>query len=118
MIDIQVLILVMFVHFVSDFVLQTRWMATNKSTSNVALFTHIIVYMIPLSLIFGFTFAVINGMLHYVVDYFTSRGTSYYWKKQETHKFFIIIGFDQFLHFVCLLLTYKFIDYQVIEFFK
>lgn len=118
MIDIQVLILVMFVHFVSDYVLQTRWMATNKSTSNIALLIHIIVYMIPLILLFGFTYAVINGMLHYVVDYFTSRGTSYYWKKQETHKFFIVIGFDQFLHFVCLVLTYNFIDYRVIEFFK
>lgn len=109
MIDINTFILIMFVHWVADFIMQTRWMATNKSTSNLALGTHILVYMIPMSM-FGVYFAIINGILHFTVDYFTSRGTSYLWKKQETHMFFILIGLDQFLHMVCLLYTYKLLN--------
>lgn len=109
MIDINTFILIMFVHWVADFIMQTRWMATNKSTSNLALGTHILVYMIPMS-IFGVYFAIVNGILHFIVDYFTSRGTSYLWKKKETHMFFILIGLDQFLHMVCLLYTYKLLN--------
>lgn len=109
MIDINTFILIMFVHWVADFIMQTRWMATNKSSSNLALGTHILVYMIPMSM-FGLYFAIVNGILHFIVDYFTSRGTSYLWKKKETHMFFILIGLDQFLHMVCLLYTYKLLN--------
>lgn len=108
MIDINTFILILFIHWVADFMLQTRWMATNKSKSNLALGMHILVYMIPLTL-FGWLFALVNGVLHFIVDYFTSRATSYLWKKQEIHLFFIVIGLDQLLHTICLLYTYTLI---------
>lgn len=108
MIEINTFITVLIVHWVADFIFQTRWMATNKSSSNIALGSHILVYTLVMS-VFGIWFAVVNGILHFIIDYFTSRGTSYLWKKKETHMFFILIGLDQLLHSVCLIYTYNLI---------
>lgn len=100
---------VMIVHWIADFVLQTDSMATNKSTSNKWLAYHIGVYTLML-VPFGVTFAVINGAAHFITDYCTSRLTSYFWKKEMRHEFFVTIGFDQLLHFIVLFLTIGFIN--------
>ena len=101
-------------HWVFDFVLQSRWMAENKSKSNVALGAHAGVYSIGMALlalaIFWLTtnavwFTLINGGLHFAVDYCTSRMTSYLWQKKDVHNFFVVIGFDQLVHATTLILT-------------
>lgn len=47
----------------------------------------------------------INALAHLVIDYFTSKGTAYLYKKGDVHNFFVVIGFDQFLHAATLILT-------------
>lgn len=79
------------VHWVADFVCQTHWQASNKSKNNFALLRHIITYTLILwwmaILIFGFglfavsfrtltAFVLVNGMLHFATDWFTSRWSS------------------------------------------
>lgn len=96
------IILILFVHFIADFVLQTRKMAENKSSSNQWLLTHITVYTLPL-FIFGWKFALFNGAAHFVTDYVSSRLTTHYHKKKDFHKFFIVIGADQMVHSICLI---------------
>lgn len=98
------LILIMFMHFVSDFILQTDTMAKNKSKNIECLLAHVLVYSIPF-LCFGLKFTVINAGLHFLIDFFTSRASGYFYKKGEIHNFFVIIGFDQFLHFCCLYIS-------------
>ena len=102
--EYHILVLV-WLHFFSDFVLQTDYMALNKSKSNKVLATHVLLYSI-LFLFFGFWFAVINGILHFCTDWITSRWTSRLWSQEKRHQFFVVIGLDQAIHLTCLFTTY------------
>ena len=91
-------------HFFADFVFQSNWMAQNKSKSFWPLVVHIFVYslfFIP----FGWKFAALNGSLHFITDFFSSKATAALWKRQEAHWFFVVIGLDQAIHLSCLYLT-------------
>jgi len=97
-------LLLVWVHFVSDFVLQTDYVAKNKSKSNLVLLQHVVIYSIPF-LYFGWMFALINLVLHFLVDFVTSRITAKLWANNKVHYFFITIGFDQALHLTSLIGT-------------
>lgn len=115
--NIIMLIWVMFSHWFADFIFQTDWMAKNKSSNIKALLYHIETYNIVLflfSLMFLlynikieniFYFALINAILHFIIDFFTSKANAKLWKEQRVHEFFVMIGLDQLLHFICLLIT-------------
>jgi len=98
-------VMLIWIHFVADFVLQTDSMAKNKSSSNKWLGLHILVYTLPW-FYFGWLFAIINGAAHFVTDYITSRITSRLWKAGEVHYFFIVVGLDQAIHMTTLFVTY------------
>ena len=115
--------LVIFSHWVADFVFQTHWMAVNKSKSNIALGCHVLVYTVVIGLLLGIplyvygnipyivlgTWVTVNGILHFITDYTTSRITSKLWAKQDYHNFFVVIGFDQVIHYTCLFVTIIFL---------
>lgn len=103
---------IIFIHWIADFIFQTHWMATNKSKSNIALGLHVFVYSfivtVGISLIFGlqpilwaaaFCFIFLT---HFATDYVTSRMSSYLYAKGDFHNFFVVIGFDQILHYAQL----------------
>lgn len=100
----ELIILVLGLHFVGDFILQSDAMAKNKSKSVLWLLFHVTVYGIPLLLI-GWKFAAINIGLHFLTDFLTSRITSKLWAAGNVHWFFVVIGLDQFIHATCLILT-------------
>ncbi len=93
-------------HFIADFVLQTREMATKKSSDLYWLSCHVTVYTITFMLFFGPIFALMNGVLHFVTDFITSRLTTHFYKKENMQMFFTTIGFDQAIHASTLILTY------------
>jgi hypothetical protein len=101
----------MFVHWIADFICQSNYMATNKSKSNAALTYHILVYTLVLLIMtkFSFTFALINGLSHFCIDYVTSRLSSSQWQKGKVHNFFVVIGFDQMLHVMILIKTMNYL---------
>ena len=100
------IIIIFWIHFITDFVLQSSWMAQNKSKAgNLALEAHVLVYTIPL-LYFGWLFALVNGLAHYITDFITSKLSSEQWKNGKVHNFFVVVGFDQAIHNTTLVLTY------------
>jgi hypothetical protein len=110
--ELNTILLLIWVHFIADFVFQTHTMAMNKSTSNKWLASHVGVYTLTfvifavLSPIITLTWVLVNGVLHFATDYVTSRITSRLWKEERVHDFFVVIGLDQALHFTAMLLTY------------
>jgi hypothetical protein len=100
-----VFLAIVWLHFFGDFILQTDKQAINKSSNSVILTEHVAFYSLPF-LVFGAKFAVVNGVLHFITDYFTSRATKKLWEKNERHWFFVVIGLDQAIHFTCLFSTY------------
>ena len=106
--DISLLLSIIIIHFISDFVFQNDFMAINKSKNAWVLMLHCIVYSIPF-LVFGLEYAAIAGGLHFIVDFFTSKLTTYLWIKNERHWFFVAVGFDQAIHMICLILTADYI---------
>lgn len=96
--------LVLLVHWIADFVLQTDKQAKGKSTSIYWLSKHLAVYTACL-LPFGWKYALLNGSAHWVVDFFSSKASSYFYKKGQVHNFFVVVGFDQFLHVAILIYT-------------
>lgn len=102
--EIKLLLLIIWIHFLSDFLFQSDYIANSKSTNTDCLLTHSTIYSV-LFLILGLEYAIINGLLHFVVDLFTSRLTSYFHMKGNRRWFFITIGCDQAIHMTCLILT-------------
>lgn len=109
--DISIITTILFAHWIGDFIFQSDYHAKNKSSNNFVLFEHVSIYgfilalaglIIPISI----GWLVTNIIMHFVVDYITSRITSTLWKNGDIHDFFVIVGLDQMLHYLILFLTY------------
>ena len=108
MLSLPTIIIILFAHWVVDFVLQPNWMAQGKSKAYLPLLSHAAAYTLVLALVHPL-WAIINGVLHLVVDYFTSRISAKLYAKGDIHNFFVVIGLDQFIHAITLLTTYYYI---------
>lgn len=112
-------IYILLTHFLADFCLQTHEQAMNKSTSDKWLTYHVAtyslvwllatLYILPVS---DFNpgcigFAAITFFAHWVTDYCTSRIGKQFWDKKDLHNGFIVVGFDQILHYLQLWYTFK-----------
>lgn len=116
MISITTVIMILLIHFLADFGLQTHDQAIAKSTDNKQLAYHVGVYSM-VWLIAGInifetfdkamSFAMITFICHFLTDYVTSRIGKPFWEKKDLHNGFCVIGFDQVLHFTQLFLTYN-----------
>ena len=98
------IIIVFWLHFIADFLLQTSYMSMNKSKNSWVLASHCLVYSLPF-IYFGLGFAILNGFLHFIVDFISSRATSKLYSKKEYHWFFVVIGLDQAIHMTILVIT-------------
>lgn len=121
LIPISTVIVLLFAHFVADFIAQDDYTAINKSKNHFVCMLHsfeytfnIIVGAIALWIV-GLTNLTDNNFLliflttfisHWIIDSITSRINSYLWKNEKRHWFFVCIGFDQFLHVSILMLTF------------
>jgi len=115
-IDLLVIISILITHYVADFILQSHWMASNKSKDNWALSAHVITYTVALSFsgfilfeanhLLGLIWAAVNGVIHFITDYFTSRASAKRFAVKDYHNFFVYVGADQLSHYIALLTTY------------
>jgi len=110
-------------HWWADFVLQKDEWAKNKSKSWTALLKHTGTYsLVWLMWTLGWLsyqhqmhedvdlmllwFAPITFVVHTATDAVTSRITSKLYAEGRVHDFFVVVGFDQVLHYAQLFLTY------------
>lgn len=129
MISTSLAISLLTVHWIADFLFQTDWMALNKSKSWKALCTHTLVYSLCFIWL-GWSFVLATFFLHTLTDAVTSRATSKLWFFERAwtdcvgkcvpdhgtcwkyvegrrHWFFVVIGLDQLIHGITLVLTWK-----------
>jgi hypothetical protein len=119
-----VFIYILLIHWFADFILQTRHMATRKSSSNYYLTMHVLIYSfativlwilfflaveIPMSRLTVFGAMGITFVTHWLTDYITSRYTTKYFLAKKDKEFYNMIGFDQLIHALTLFLTYNYI---------
>jgi len=110
MIEAWLVIYLLAAHFVADFVCQTTWMGLNKSKSNWILTLHVLIYTAVIAFLAdGFvesplTFAALNGILHWPIDWISSRLAGKYHREGRLYAFWKVIGLDQLAHMTCLIL--------------
>lgn len=97
-------LLLIWMHYLADFLCQPRYLAETKSTNTKSLILHCVMYSVPFFW-FGWQYAVLNGVLHFIVDWPSSRIIRYYWYKDKKYVAFSLIGLDQALHLTCLYVT-------------
>jgi hypothetical protein len=113
--EFSIILFILLIHWCADFCVQTHEQAMAKSTDLVQLFYHVGTYSIVW--IFGaycllgdwrsaFFFSFVTFGTHFWTDFVTSRIGKTYWDKKDFHNGFVIVGFDQILHYVQLFLTY------------
>ena len=108
------IILLLFAHWVGDYLLQTNKIAANKARGVKWLTIHVALYG---AVLFCFSivvikmpnivyFVLINVALHWGTDFITSRAAAYF--KDNPRVYFPILGFDQFIHATALILTFEY----------
>lgn len=119
-------------HFVADFLLQSDWMALNKSKRWDALGLHVAVYSLCFAP-WGLRFWLLTFITHFITDAITSRVTSKLWFMQnmgivgigpiehdytswklipwKRHWFFVVIGLDQLIHYGTLAWSLKLVSF-------
>lgn len=114
--EISTVMFILLIHFLADFALQTHQQATLKGIQNKFLFFHVAVYSMVwwLALLsYGHTgldviyFVFLTFIFHFATDYLTSRIGKPFWESKDLHNGFVVVGFDQILHYLQLFYTWK-----------
>lgn len=115
MIDVTVIFVILVVHWIADFFIQTHKQATGKSSNWNDLLDHTnnysMCWIIPAYFLLGnvvstLVFVSVTFCVHTIQDYFTSRWVKKLFDKKDFHNGFVVIGIDQVLHYTQLIFTY------------
>lgn len=116
--EISVFIFISLIHFLADFGLQTHQQATLKGSSSKFLTYHVGVYSsvwIIALLSYGvgiedvMKFVALTFLFHFLTDWITSRIGKPFWANNDYHNGFVVVGFDQLLHYLQLIYCWKLI---------
>jgi hypothetical protein len=118
---------ILIAHYLADFYYQSREVALKKSDNPNVLLLHVVIYTVTffafffvalyymyligfITLLHAFQIALgvslVNGILHFTIDFFTSKINKYFWQKEKVRGFWLMIGFDQLLHTGLLIFSY------------
>jgi hypothetical protein len=111
MIGFNHILILLLAHWIGDYLLQFNSIANHKADSFYWLGIHVLIYsgvlfvasLFLFSLFAAIKYFLVNGLLHLVTDWITGNLASRY--KSNQRVFYIIIGFDQFVHTITLLGT-------------
>lgn len=120
----NVFILIIITHWIADFIFQAESWALGKSKKITPLLKHTLtysllwflpVYFTTSNVIGSIVFILVTFIAHTITDYFTSKVVSKRFEKGQLGSSipnlgaFSIIGFDQVLHYLQLILTWYFV---------
>lgn len=106
MIELTPIYIILVLHFLGDFYLQSNKIAENKYKCGKELFTHGIIYFFVFVLI-NPLYALINAIIHIIIDGITSNISKIMYEQGKIHEFFLVLGLDQLLHTLTLLITFS-----------
>src|ERR1035437_841026 len=106
--SVFVILYILFAHWISDFILQFKWMADNKSKQITRLLAHTELYSLSMGL---FIFITAMFVTHTIIDFVTSKVTNYLWVNKKVRTFFDTVGLDQWLHYATIFLTINYLYY-------
>ncbi len=108
----MIFVWILLAHWMGDYGFQTSKMALGKSHHFKWLAYHVLTYtsillicsllLFPLEIAIGYL--LINGVLHGITDFFTSKLTSKY--RETPRIFYIVLGLDQMIHTITLYVTF------------
>jgi len=104
--DVLTLLLLIWMHFIADFLFQSKNINMYKFEQKGVLFIHCMLYSIPFFW-FGWLFALITGGLHFVIDYTVPILARKYWNEKDYLSFLASFSFDQITHITLIVLTYE-----------
>jgi hypothetical protein len=123
----QYAIAIVIIHFIGDWLFQSRKMGDNKSKFTAegwrAWGSHILVYfatlyigMVSFNIMFNpmisintcIDWAFLNAAIHGIQDKITSNITHRLYEEKKYHGFFTVIGFDGMLHYLCLFISTRY----------
>jgi hypothetical protein len=109
------IIILILMHAFGDFFLQgsnlsrLKALKTNYLLKHVGIYTALFIVLSPLILgltfLEGLAFSLLNGSIHFVIDYFTGKYKLKYFDTDES-KYITTIGIDHTLHIVILIASY------------
>ena len=127
--NLTVLTVILFGHWLSDFVLQKNKKSTRKKIKykNVKhILPHTLLYTTILTIgvnllcitediycnykLSVFYFFTITYITHFITDLVVTKINSKFLKKNQRHNYIVMIGFDQFIHATTLILIYNLIQ--------
>ena len=109
------IIILILMHLVGDFFLQGQKLSKLKALKLPYLVEHVGIYtllfivlspvLLGLTFLQGLVFSLLNGSLHFIIDYFTGKFKAKYIDAKES-KFLTTIGIDHTLHIIILIVSY------------
>lgn len=107
-------------HFIADFMLQTPFQYRNKGIYGHLggiqhaffhiLGTGIVLILCPTTLYYFLLLSILDGIIHYHIDYaVVNIKNRFNWNDTNAKPFWIVLGFDQFLHYSTYILIIGFI---------
>jgi hypothetical protein len=102
-------------HFVCDFMMQWKYQYSNKGQLGhpggilhaliCAIGTIVVLFSLDISVHLMLGLALLDGVIHYFIDYGKVNINKYYGWTAITHEqFWVLVGFDQFLHYTTYLI--------------
>ena len=109
------IIILILMHAVGDFFLQGSKLSRLKAlklpylAEHVGIYTGLFIILSPvilgLTFLQGLVFSLLNGSLHFIIDYFTGKYKLKYYETNES-KYLATIGMDHSLHLIILIGSY------------
>ena len=126
--NLYLILSIIWLHFVADYIFQSSWMASNKSSDTSALLSHVACYTLTLG-VGGFILSlgdvndfllpwvILNGVLHFTTDYIFSKISTKLLDHDDLRMVFVMDGLDKCVHYTCLFGTIGLVNNHLIRIF-